>query len=285
MHSTDNLEDGYLGSGKLLSHSIKKYGRENHRLSILETCNTRSELALKEKNLIHEGVLLDPLCMNLTVGGEGGPIRKGKTHTPEAKEKIRQALLGHSHSEETKAKIGLKSLGRGKGRTFSPEQREKLSLSKKGKVSSLRGKVRPLEVGKKISEALTKRFLSHPRPKRPPPPPIPVEVTRERLSRDAKEQWANPEMRRRMMEAREKVEEELKFYCDDQRHLVCLPYSIHNLHRAGRELGISRCWYHSSKDHPHYDIPKRRIAEIQTKCTVVSSRDILAIIKGTYNVG
>lgn len=36
MHSTDNLEDGYLGSGKILGYSLNKYGRENHIKEILE---------------------------------------------------------------------------------------------------------------------------------------------------------------------------------------------------------------------------------------------------------
>jgi len=29
-----------------------------------------------------------------------------------------------------------------------------------------------------------------------------------------------------------------------------------------KELGIERCWFHKN----HYDIPKRRIEEIQAKC-------------------
>jgi len=67
----------------------------------------------------------------------------------------------------------------------------------------------------------------------------------------------------------------LKFYCDNSRHLVCVPYSIGNLHLMAEELDIKRCWFH--KD--HYDIPKRRIEEIQAKCDVVSPRDIVYIIK------
>jgi len=42
------------------------------------------------------------------------------------------------------------------------------------------------------------------------------------------------------------------------------------------ELNIKRCWFH--KD--HYDIPKLRIAEISSKCVIVSSKDIVRIIKG-----
>lgn len=70
------------------------------------------------------------------------------------------------------------------------------------------------------------------------------------------------------------------YYCDNARHLVCVPYSVANLHAMARDLGIKRCWYHSKASYPHYDIPKRRMAEIRAKCTVVDSRTILRIVKG-----
>lgn len=44
------------------------------------------------------------------------------------------------------------------------------------------------------------------------------------------------------------------------------------------DLGINRCWFHGG-DKAHYDIPKRRIKEIQSKYITVSSRKILEIIK------
>lgn len=70
----------------------------------------------------------------------------------------------------------------------------------------------------------------------------------------------------------------MRYLCDDMRHLVCLPYSITNLHAMAADLGLKRCWYHSGQ-YPHYDIPKRRIAEITAKCELVSGRDALRIVK------
>jgi len=66
----------------------------------------------------------------------------------------------------------------------------------------------------------------------------------------------------------------MKFYYDIFRHLICLPYSIKNLHLMADELQIKRCWFHKN----HYDIPKRRIKEIQSKCTRVNSNFILDVI-------
>lgn len=67
--------------------------------------------------------------------------------------------------------------------------------------------------------------------------------------------------------------------CDDAGHLICLPYSIENLHLIAAELNIKRCWFH--KD--HYDIPKRRIAEIKAKCYVTTPKNIV-LIKKSFNV-
>lgn len=72
------------------------------------------------------------------------------------------------------------------------------------------------------------------------------------------------------------------FYADEMRHLVCVPYSIENLHKMAEQLGIKRCWFHRGSRYPHYDIPKRRIAEIHAKCQVVDPRVILQIIKGEF---
>jgi len=74
----------------------------------------------------------------------------------------------------------------------------------------------------------------------------------------------------------------LTYYCDNKRHLVCIPYSVENLHEMAKDLGLNRrVWFHKSKTKlHHYDIPKRRIKEITDKCNEISTREILQIIKG-----
>jgi len=44
------------------------------------------------------------------------------------------------------------------------------------------------------------------------------------------------------------------------------------------DLGLARGWFH--KD--HYDMPVKRIEEITKRCTIVSSKDIVRIIKGEF---
>ena len=75
----------------------------------------------------------------------------------------------------------------------------------------------------------------------------------------------------------------LKFYCDNSRHLICEPYSIANLHKMALELNIKKCWFHNSK-HPHYDIPKKCIKEIQSKCEIISSKELLLKIKSVTKI-
>lgn len=67
----------------------------------------------------------------------------------------------------------------------------------------------------------------------------------------------------------------MEFYCDNKRHMVCVPYSKSNLHIMAYTLKLNRCWFHKT----HYDMPKLRIDELTSHCKVVSTRAIVAIIK------
>lgn len=72
MHSTSNENDGYMGSGKILRHSIRKHGKDNHTKEILEYCNSREDLVLREIEIVNLELIGDGLCMNLKEGGSGG---------------------------------------------------------------------------------------------------------------------------------------------------------------------------------------------------------------------
>lgn len=72
VHSTDNLNDGYLGSGKLILESIKKYGKENHTIEVIKFFSNKKDKFKSEKEFITRDMLNDSMCLNISYGGYGG---------------------------------------------------------------------------------------------------------------------------------------------------------------------------------------------------------------------
>lgn len=145
MHSTDDLEDGYLGSGKYLWRSLNKHGKDNHKIERLEFFNTREKLRKREEEIINEDLLNDPFCMNLTIGGRGfydekhmmkcslagakkggesagkiiGERMKDPNYQIDKKKKFSDAghewWIGKHHTLESKKKMSLSQQGKQKG--------------------------------------------------------------------------------------------------------------------------------------------------------------------------
>jgi hypothetical protein len=91
MHSTSNLEDGYMGSGKRLRYSVNKYGKENHRVEIIEFLQDRNELKKREREIVNLNEIAKQDCLNLMVGGDGGrgfTIEEQKANAKKSKKKI-----------------------------------------------------------------------------------------------------------------------------------------------------------------------------------------------------
>ena len=147
MHSTSNLEDGYLGSGKRLKYSLNKYGRENHKIEIIEWCNDKRSLKEREKELVNESLLQDVNCMNLTIGGEGGPHFSGRKHSEEMKRKLSEKIKGKTLSKESKLKISEAN----RKRKLSDKTKKKLSDSAKRRILTTNIKL-------KISESVKKKM-------------------------------------------------------------------------------------------------------------------------------
>jgi len=68
MHKTIDLQDGYMGSGKLIRAAIQKYGIENFTKEILYIFDNEEDMKNKEKEL----VVLSEQSYNLCEGGKGG---------------------------------------------------------------------------------------------------------------------------------------------------------------------------------------------------------------------
>ena len=67
-HQTKDLNDGYMGSGRLIRRAIQKYGKSNFTKEILHVFQTEEEMNAKEKEL----VVISEQSYNLCEGGKGG---------------------------------------------------------------------------------------------------------------------------------------------------------------------------------------------------------------------
>ena len=143
MHSTNRIDDGYLGSGKRLYYELNKYGRDNFKFEILEQFDSREELVQAEINLITEHDLKNPNCLNLKQGGSGGfskedwekgqkivsALLKERWKDPEYREKmirVRQEGVKRLHRE---GKVKYDTFT---GKKHSPETIQKMKESHKG---------------------------------------------------------------------------------------------------------------------------------------------------------
>ena len=77
VHNTNNLDDGYMGSGKRLHIAYKKYGIENFKKEILKYFDSKEEAFEYEAEIVNEILVNNDNCYNMKLGGTGWPIYKG----------------------------------------------------------------------------------------------------------------------------------------------------------------------------------------------------------------
>jgi group I intron endonuclease len=117
-HSTFNLNDNYLGSGKILKNAINKYGKENFKTKIIKFFKNSAEALSFEKDMITEEIINSENYYNITCGGLGGSVKGEKSHSYGKKRSLahrkkisdfaktrtsrENPFYGKKHSEETK---------------------------------------------------------------------------------------------------------------------------------------------------------------------------------------
>jgi hypothetical protein len=71
-HQTQDLNDGYMGSGKLLKRAIRKHGPASFLKEIIHVFDNEEDMNAKEKELVNEDHCKNESTYNLCVGGHGG---------------------------------------------------------------------------------------------------------------------------------------------------------------------------------------------------------------------
>jgi hypothetical protein len=74
VHSTEILDDGYLGSGTTLRLATKKYGKKNFIRETLQSFDCSKDAFDAESILVDAEFIKSPATYNRAVGGRGGVI-------------------------------------------------------------------------------------------------------------------------------------------------------------------------------------------------------------------
>ena len=145
MHSTHNLNDGYLGSGKQLRYAIRKYGKVNFELEIIEFFDSRELLIEGEKKIITDEIIKDKDSYNISYGGLGGvqneehrkkmregssKFQKEKWKDDDYRDKISNMLRNNMKRNHELNKIKYDTFT---GKKHSDDTKLKMSVVKKGK--------------------------------------------------------------------------------------------------------------------------------------------------------
>jgi len=72
VHKTNIVDDGYMGSGKVILSAIRKYGIDQFQKTILETFENSEAMFRREKEVVTDEFLSRSDTYNLRRGGNGG---------------------------------------------------------------------------------------------------------------------------------------------------------------------------------------------------------------------
>lgn len=139
-HKTNDLNDGYMGSGKLLQRAIKKYGVDNFHKEILSIYASEDEMFEEEARLVNESFVSKSTTYNAKIGGIGkwpehaaykGGKASGRLHAEKCKND-----LEYRREFSNKIKNGLKNSNK-EARRFTGKKHNKESKDKIGRANAI----------------------------------------------------------------------------------------------------------------------------------------------------
>ena len=80
VHSTNDMDDSYIGSGTYFRNALKKHGEQNFEKQIIELFTTRKEALKKEREIVDYDFVANNRVYNLVLGGEGVTARNISIH-------------------------------------------------------------------------------------------------------------------------------------------------------------------------------------------------------------
>lgn len=101
VHKTVNIDDGYMGSGKVIIRAIEKHGLENFTKTILEKFETQEEMFARETEVVDDDFLAREDTYNLRRGGMGGWDYLNKTGLNNSK-KTKEQMIEYAYATHKK---------------------------------------------------------------------------------------------------------------------------------------------------------------------------------------
>ena len=193
LHSTNNIDDGYCGSGSKVSRIINGLRKKGHKDSeiyertILTFATSRKEVIELESIYVTDKIMKNEFCLNCKTGGEQciefsdetlktlSNINKKRYEDPNEREKISAATKKRYEDPNEREKTGAAT----KKRYEDPNEREKISSATKKRYED------PNEREK--TSITVKKALEDPK-------------TREKISEKSRKSWRNEKIRNKRTE-------------------------------------------------------------------------------------
>ena len=144
IHSTEDLDDGYIGSGVAFRHAVNKYGKENFHKEIIHQCSSREEASNMEATLVTESFCLKSTNYNMRTGGD-----ECYAHHPATRKKMSEARKGSKLPKYRVEQI----------RKYMLENNPMNNKDSRDKIRDAKlGVARSDELKKKVSDTLTGKY-------------------------------------------------------------------------------------------------------------------------------